>query len=473
MRRRHKLCGSIYLVLALVLWNLQIPLVSLFERLSLPVGTKKEYSHVLPHRSSFPRLCSPLPVKSKESSLLSEALPPVHINSSWMGNQWIPPPGYKTYSARKIQDFFRHESILIVGDSTARRMYGTLYGILNATTDTDNVQEQQINGDNVIDVNKNNETEPCKKEGFALCREMPSYQDDDNDDGGNNTKKNNLFTKHNYDQIRQVCLSDLVNMTEDANSLFRRSLQNYSLVVFIMGPWEVGDMSECGSGLYGRKNQTDDIFRALFDASSNDQTRSRTEFVWRTWGSTASLVDWNKAKSHNDYTKLLIDNREMERHHRGLPMGNVSYIDWGQAMRPRLFPEEQRISGDMLVHYGLEARLAFVQMLLNHLKERRRQRQFNIEPWRANNNHKNGSNSDAGAGFGGGTAKRFMTLTPHSNLSAEEKAMFCGECLWSRTITCETRKTYLRFRYKSPEKSVVSILLSTPACNRAHKFPAR
>lgn len=37
-------------------------------------------------------------------------------------------------------------------------------------------------------------------------------------------------------------------------------------------------------------------------------------------------------------------------------------------------------TGDLLAHYGLEARLAFVQMLINHLVERDRQERWNM-PW--------------------------------------------------------------------------------------------
>lgn len=83
-----------------------------------------------------------------------KTLPPVHVNSSWIGNQWIPPPGYRLHSTREIQSYFQKRSILWVGDSTARRAYGTMYGILNATEAPDDVEIHQLDHPRVLNMNK-------------------------------------------------------------------------------------------------------------------------------------------------------------------------------------------------------------------------------------------------------------------------------------------------------------------------------
>ena len=44
-----------------------------------------------------------------------------------------------TYNADESQDYFHQQSILIDGVSTARRIYSTLYGILNAIDNPDGI----------------------------------------------------------------------------------------------------------------------------------------------------------------------------------------------------------------------------------------------------------------------------------------------------------------------------------------------
>jgi hypothetical protein len=48
---------------------------------------------------------------------------------------------------------------------------------------------------------------------------------------------------------------------------------------------------------------------------------------------------------------------------------------------PQLYPSKNPIHGDVDVHYELELRLATVQMLMNHLVERDRQKKLVIHPW--------------------------------------------------------------------------------------------
>jgi hypothetical protein len=121
------------------------------------------------------------------SSLSSIPLPPVHINSSWIGNQWVPPPGYMIYSANEIQNYFHQQSILIVGDSTARQLYSTLYGILNATENPDNMNDVDSRAGRII--NRSQDPKFCQKEGYQVCRKMPT-----------STSSNQSSTsRHNYD----------------------------------------------------------------------------------------------------------------------------------------------------------------------------------------------------------------------------------------------------------------------------------
>lgn len=316
---------------------------------------------------------------SFKKSVHISSLPPVHIDSSWIGNQWIPPPGYRLYNTQEIQSYFRRHSILFVGDSTARRTYATMYGILNATENQNDVPVLDIDAPSVIDVNRKRttrKTEFCFREGYELCRSVP-------------------LSSNHYDWLDVHCMVDIANIAKSETSMLKTEwIQNYTLVIFVMGPHEVLERSYCRASIYGRKNQTDEFFQKLLQV--NDINDSNTSFVWKTWGSpvTANSNDdeklWNKARAHNEYVKMKIDNDDMSRWNSGYRMSVVSYVDWGQAMLPRLYPKEKRIAGDINAHYGLEARLTFVQMLMNHLVERDRQRDFKLQPWvvtKAGNNY--------------------------------------------------------------------------------------
>merc|ERR1740124_2051250 len=132
-------------------------------------------------------------------------------------------------------------------------------------------------------------------------------------------------------------------------------------------------------------------------------------------------------------------------------MGMVSYVDWGQATVPRLFGKE-RIAGDIPHHYGLEARTMFVQMLINHLKERERQKNHNI-PWIEQNNsiHKEDDNF---------FSTNFMSdPEPEEVIPVDKRQMydaavsiFCETCKIGKnsTISCEMRRNFVHIKYKKP-----------------------
>ena len=116
-------------------------------------------------------------------------LPPVHIGSTWIGNHWIPPKGYRLYSPEEMREYFSQYKILFLGDSTGRRAYATLYGIMNST-DLSNVRVPQVAHPSVIDVNKRIRVENCTKPNRTLCRHMPP--------SNNNGTRRNPIDLHQY-----------------------------------------------------------------------------------------------------------------------------------------------------------------------------------------------------------------------------------------------------------------------------------
>jgi hypothetical protein len=331
-----------------------------------------------------------------------------------------------------------------------------MYGVLAAALKTPNdVSVDSIDNTRIIDVNKRNVTEVCKKKDFLLCRSLPGSEPS---------------RQQYYDLLSAVCLSDMQSSVKDPNSAFRRNLADYTLVIFVVGPWEVAGRVECGNGQLGRKKQTEDVFHALFDLNT-----TTTEFVWRTWGSAGTAKSvlgrgpkmWNRASAHNAYVKKLVDTNNAARRKRsGLPTGaRVSYIDWGQAMHPRLYPQQIRIAGDINEHYGLEARLAFLQMLVNHMVEQDRQKELGVT-W-IDNRTGNAKIEDV---------EKFMTTSaPGEVLTAEENtafetalSVFCGDCVATPGISCAQRKDYFQFMHKMPPShALYAVMERAPACNKS------
>jgi hypothetical protein len=153
---------------------------------------------------------------------------------------------------------------------------------------------------------------------------------------------------------------------------------SYSLVIFVMGPYEV--LNRCKSSPNEWPAQAKTFLEALYQ----QEEVGNTTFVWRTWGyqdpgnnETAMKIVSNRAATYNNFFKAEIDKHSQERESlTNKSLSSVSYIDWAHVMSPRMFPSSKRIRGDMGPHYGLEARLTFLQMLMNHLVERDRQREL-------------------------------------------------------------------------------------------------
>lgn len=398
-------------------------------------------------------------------------LPPVHVNSSWIGNQWIPPPGYRTYSTLEIQRYFQNQTILFIGDSTARRTYATFFGILNATAPND-VSVDEVDHARVIDVGKRDpSSRGCPhRQGYKICRTPPRT--------ATTTSNYSMGDVPGVDLMGVTCLHELAEMVGDPSSVFRTDLTKYDLVVFIIGPWEVLEKWEC-TGLHGRRNSTDNLFQSLFSLTNTAETPS---IVWRTWGSPGTSnsdpatgeKQWKAALSHNRFVKDLVDLNEVQRRASGKPMSAVSYIDWGRAMRPRLLPQERRIVGDMDPHYGLESRLAFVQMLMNHLVERDRQKRFNLKSWILENTDSVNSIEDDDREAGGflSTSPPAVILTKEEMRAFEEaKSFFCSECTWTGGVNCALRMKYVQNRYKLAESEALFAVMKMPACNSSS--PAR
>ena len=304
-------------------------------------------------------------------------LPPVHVNSSWIGNQWFPPPGYRLYNPHEIQDYFSQYSILFVGDSTGRRAYATLYSILNATTpsvsatksDKDptrpdlsfssslsssssstvspllhDISVHDVNDPSVLNINKQIRkfrTEPCvERPTMLLCRYTPpDYR--------------------RYFDFRW-------NMCPDKTDL-RDHIQDYQLVVVALGPWEL--VGRCGGQTVDEKWQHVQTMVDKLVGYARDYPAIR--IVVRTTGNCGDAPE-SINQNYMTLQAALRLNRRLVEYVDTTPeiqeIPNLSVVDFGSIVLPhRSYPDNVRIHGDIPPHYGWEARLAFLQMLMNHL----------------------------------------------------------------------------------------------------------
>jgi hypothetical protein len=415
------------------------------------------------------------------------AFPPVHVNSSWIANQWIPatPSQYRIYSAFEILEYFRHQRILFVGDSTGRRTYMTLLDLfhtVSSSTHPNDIRSTDIDNPLRLGLNKIEVTQPCQTyPNHTICEDIPSPY--------------NITTSF----VRFNCLFELVSYVqqqreEDTDSDFFQ----FDIIVFIVGPWEVME-KDCQSYRYGRRNATQDLFQSLFEWEEQirnpekEQKDKLPTIIWRTWGSpgatrhTPQQVQqyWEFANIHNTYVKHILDVHEQQywnnNHNTIRRVSAISYIDWGTAMYPRLLPESQRIQGDMDPHYGLEARLCFVQMFINHLKERDRLQRYHIAPYAvftssASSNILVNNNIPTTATLppellNNAQAETFLSLTPISStatLSNEDtiqlqelEKIFCVECIWRGQIPCMARRNYMETHHKLDALEALQALLDT------------
>eukprot|EP00928_Gymnodinium_smaydae_P039346 TRINITY_DN26898_c0_g1_i1.p1 TRINITY_DN26898_c0_g1~~TRINITY_DN26898_c0_g1_i1.p1 ORF type:complete len:505 (+),score=18.87 TRINITY_DN26898_c0_g1_i1:45-1517(+) len=422
--------------------------------------------------------CFFLSYSSSRFMFNKKALPPVHWQSSWLANQWVPPDGYRTYSSSDIVDVFSTKSVLVLGDSTARRFFGTWYALMNATNARD-ITVADLNAPRVVDVNKKKRTETCEKEGYELCRPMPGATSD-----------------QRCDLHKVGCLSHVARLLTNSSSILRREMFRYDLVLFVLGPWEVSENRLCLDD-ESRRSRTESIFSTMMQLSSSVEYR-HTSFVWRTWGShgstfqsaKTSLTQWAHAQSHNHLVKSLVHKYQKAQFEQHLPWSQVSYIDWGQVMSPRLFPVERRIAGDIDAHVGLEARVAFIQMLTNHLVEQERQVKSNLTPWivaRMQEHTSEGTkfDSDSDCLESGGSEtycltpkalaqsdREFLELKAGSELrNADEidryeqlKKDFCPSCRLGKQSSCHGRMMYLMERYNASRLKALESIMKDAAC---------
>jgi hypothetical protein len=273
---------------------------------------------------------------------------------SWTGNHWVPPNGWRYFSNRELLTVYKDKSIMWVGDSLARRASATMYGILNEAAKAANSSNANVNvpvdaidNGKLINVNKGRISEPCKKwigskHQPRWCRAMPG--------GG----------AGDYVYSMKNTFAELETFVADEVSGKSNITENFDTIIIGMGVWDY-EKTE--------RNMTLSSVTAAIDVLGKLQSVGKT-IIWKTSG----FRDDDGAS--NDFffevNKRVLDeinSISTRLQQESNTVSNLTCINWPGAIFPRSFGNT-RIAGDTWNHYGLEARLVFIQMVTNQLASR-------------------------------------------------------------------------------------------------------
>ncbi len=275
-------------------------------------------------------------------------------------------------SLEEIEQFFFSQpschSILLVGDSNARQLYGTLSAMLNASSpatnhsshNLDNLDTWDMDATHIIDLNKHTITEVCTARNTSTCRHLTRF-----DNQPSNAK---VVNDLNIDFLSATCPEHILAIDLD------RLFQDYTLVLVHLGAWHL--LTKCRARL-----ADDGDFRQVLMKLNTFRLANLT-IVWLTMGSFGNTADylgkvrWKLSQRINLKLQEVLEQTRREEEHERYKAANTStqpprysltVLDWGLVMLPTSWPYQDRIHGDIAPHYGLEGRLVQVQMLINHL----------------------------------------------------------------------------------------------------------
>ena len=177
-----------------------------------------------------------------------------------------------------------------------------------------------------------------------------------------------------FDHIFAPCYVDTANLWRDSDeesdddSLLNKDLagfqQDYDLIIVASGIWEMVKARVCNGASPPSTNPQGRLLALLDNLERNNP--DGIQMVFRTSG-------WDKRYFEKDgtirdanaltlaYFHDLDQQWELGRYEK-----NLTLVDWGGVIEKRSYNED-RIEGDLKAHYGIEARLLFIQQLTHEL----------------------------------------------------------------------------------------------------------
>jgi hypothetical protein len=326
---------------------------------------------------------------------------------SWIGNNFVPPPGVPIFTPSQMKDYFQNRNVLFLGDSTNRRIYGTLKAILDADDPNDvslepleRFQRRRLGEDAAgLSTLAENLTSAKATGKFNAIRDrssncgpraikskfVPQFGCDNvigstadefaisfnHSDAANHSNNSTGKTKQRkvfFDMGVAYCYRHilwLLDKTENnGGALLNAMKEDYDLIIINNGIWEPLQMAVCKRNANSGLGNLPAVLDTIRDESSID-----LQIVFRTsgfaedkrknrWRLSLELVNYAKQYFYNISVGHVDNSVE--------PKPNITLVDFGSVIFKRSFGEK-RIKGDNVAHYGIEARLLHVQQLMHEL----------------------------------------------------------------------------------------------------------
>jgi hypothetical protein len=279
----------------------------------------------------------------------------------WIGNQWFPPPRIPRYTPQVIQDLLQGESVLFIGDSTARQDYATMFNLMNAASHEDDSSITVQNLNQGINVNKRHTTENCTlrtpefEDMLSVCRQVPPSSRPPSISSMDISTHGGAFDLSTNPQPCN-CFGNIPTFM----TIFRDIIvQQYSILIFSLGIWESVKVDACpDSGIPA-------LVQALEFLKEFTQEQNDILVVWKTHGG-GELETHEERQFTSDIHRHTqrwfqeYDQQQKQQQRRNM----MVLVDFGSAVRPRTYGDD-RIGGDSHNHFGVDARLLSLQMMVH------------------------------------------------------------------------------------------------------------
>lgn len=287
------------------------------------------------------------------------------INYTWIGQHFIPPNGVPTYGRNDYNAYFRKKNTLFIGDSTARRAYATLFGIMTSSDHT-NVLMSEVDGSNLINFNSGRfRKETCTSLDRSLMANTTHIQIQ----ACRNLIAKSQTATGKFDLIYGQCMGPVHSNRFDSifdifsnRTSFEILKEDYDLIIIAIGTWDAIRANDCFRTAQSNTSltigkSTDLVLDLLSSLSSPG-----FQIVFRTPGF--------EDKHRGQFVLEEIANHAAEYFRCHNPNRNLLSVDWACVIAQKSFGGGERIRGEIAgdgIHYGLEGRLLFLQMLLHTL----------------------------------------------------------------------------------------------------------
>ena len=288
-----------------------------------------------------------------------------NTNSSqytWVGNHWMPPPGVPTFTARQLKAYYSQRNILVIGDSTSRRLYTTLFDLINAN-DLDDMKAREIEGDHWKRKNSCSEDlgdryiTRMSGRKQVVCQNNTSEVEDENGDG-------NVTKHYKFDHITQYCYDFLEWYWRTGESFSAEFSQSYDLIIIGVGVWEQNFPDICKKNLPGTTSE-ERLQKSFQNMEENNPADLQVVFRTSAFDTRFANDDNQLIRSTNALSRQFFYDLD-QKSELGRYEKNLTLVDWGGVMETRSYGED-RIVGDHAAHYGLEARLLAIQQVTHEL----------------------------------------------------------------------------------------------------------